>query len=236
MRYVRDKTGRFPNRPHYDPRELDQECEEAITDFMKKSCGGFSLPIPTDVLTSLIERDAEDLDLYADLTTEGSDVEGVTNFYPGKRPCVRIAALLSEQRSENRLRTTLTHEWGHVRFHDFLWQAEALNPSMHAQLAAQPCPKCKRDRIFGAPEVDWMEWQAGYVCGAVLMPVSQIRAVVETFCDARNLYTPLVQNSTAATALIGVVVNTFSVSGDAARVRLSKLGYLNATDLGPTLF
>ena len=236
MKYVRDRTGRFPQRPHYETRELDDECERAIADFMKDFCGGFTLPIPTDALTKLIERDAADLDLYADLSVEGSEVEGVTDFYPGKRPRVRIAASLSEQNSENRLRTTLTHEWGHVRFHDFLWQIEAHNPSMHARLAAQPCPKCKRDRIFGAPEVDWMEWQAGYVCGSVLMPLSQLRAVVGTFCDARNLYTPLVENSASATALIGLVVKTFAVSGDAARVRLLKLGFLTAADLGPTLF
>jgi hypothetical protein len=236
MKYVRDRTGRFPQRPHYLPRELDEECERTITNFMKESCGGFSLPIPTDTLTKLIERDAEDLDLYADLSVEGPDVQGVTNFYPGKLPRVRIAASLSEQTSENRLRTTLTHEWGHVRFHDALWQMEAHNPSMHAQLTAQPSPICKRDRIFGAPEVDWMEWQAGYVCGSVLMPLTHVQAVVGTFCDARDLYTPLMETSAATTALIGLIVKTFSVSGEAARVRLSKLGFLARTDLGPTLF
>ncbi len=236
MKYVRDRTGRFPQRPHYEARELDEECERTIKNFMKESCGGFALPIPTDTITKLIERDTADLDLYADLTGEGSEVEGVTDFYPGQRPRVRIAATLSEQSSENRLRTTLTHEWGHVQFHDFLWQIEAHNPSMHAQLSAQPCPKCKRDRIFGAPEVDWMEWQAGYVCGAVLMPLSQVRAVVGTFCDARNLYTPLLENSASATALISIVVKTFAVSGDAARIRLLKLGFLAVTDLGPPLF
>ena len=30
--------------------------------------------------------------------------------------------------------------------------------------------KCKRDNIVGASETDWMEWQAGYVCGAILIP------------------------------------------------------------------
>ncbi|HWB05174.1 MAG TPA: hypothetical protein VG796_19235 [Verrucomicrobiales bacterium] len=203
---------------------------------MKQFCGGFSLPISTDVLTKLIERDSSDLDLYADLSVEGPDVEGVTDFYPGKRPRVRIAASLSEHRSENRLRTTLTHEWGHVWFHDSLWQVEIRNPSMHAQIAAQPSPKCKRDRIFSAPDVDWMEWQAGYACGAVLMPLSHIRTAVKIFCDERGLYSPLMEASAPAITLIDIVVKTFAVSRDAARVRLSKLGFLTATDLGPTLF
>jgi hypothetical protein len=49
---------------------------------MKESCGGFVLPIPTEALTKLIERDTADLDRYADLTSEGTDVHGLTNFYP----------------------------------------------------------------------------------------------------------------------------------------------------------
>jgi hypothetical protein len=236
MRYIRDKSGRFPQRPHYDARELDTECEREITDFMKKSCGGFKLPIPTDALTRLIERDAADLDLYADLSKEGADVQGVTDFFPGKAPRVRIAASLSDQKSENRLRTTLTHEWGHVKYHDFLWQMEAQNPSMHAQLAGQPSPKCKRDRIFGAPEVDWMEWQAGYVCGSVLMPLTHVQAVVRTFCEDKKLFSPLLLGSSAGFSLIGAVSETFEVSTEAAQVRLTKLGYLSSVDMGASLF
>jgi hypothetical protein len=236
MKYVRDLSRRFPRRPHYELRELDEECEKAITSLMNNVCRGFTLPIPTDALTKLIEQDAGDLDMYADLSREGPDVEGVTDFFPGKAPRVRISASLSEQRTENRLRTTLTHEWGHVKFHDFLWQLDASNPSMHAQLSGQPSPKCKRDRIIGAPDVDWMEWQAGYVCGSVLMPLSHIRSLVGKFCDERGLYSPLVEGSSPASALISVVVEGFSVSADAARVRLHKLGFLSHSDPGPTLF
>ena len=63
MRYVRDTTGRFPERPHYEPGELDGECEAVIVSFMRERCGQVVYPAPTDVLTRLIERDAEDLDL-----------------------------------------------------------------------------------------------------------------------------------------------------------------------------
>jgi hypothetical protein len=235
MRYVRDRTGRFPQRPHYDSRELDQECERIITQFMKESCGGFVLPIPTEVLTKLIERDAADLDLFADLVSEGPDVQGVTNFYPARRPEVRIAAELSESASENRLRTTLTHEYGHVKFHDFLWQIEAQNPTMHEHLARQPSPKCKRDKILGASEVDWMEWQAGYVSGSLLMPLSHVNAMVGNFCDSQRLFAPLLTHSVAANALIKLAATAFGVSQDAARVRLSQLHFLGERDLGPSL-
>jgi len=202
---------------------------------MNESCGGFVLPIPTEALTKLIERDAADLDLYADLSSEGTNVQGLTNFYPARRPQVRIAAVLSELSSENRLRTTLTHEYGHVKFHDFLWQVEAHNPTMHEQLSRQPSPKCKRDKIVGASEVDWMEWQAGYASGSLLMPLSHVKAVVGTFCETHKLFAPIVVNSSAAHALMKVMVAAFRVSTDAARVRLLKVGFLSERDLGPTL-
>src|SRR2546426_560360 len=113
MILVPDKTGRFSERPHYDARELDEECERIVSDFMRKKYGKVVYPIPTDGLTLLIERDAADLDLGADLSAEGSEVHGVTEFFPGTKPSVRIARELSDNHSENRLRTTLTHEYGH---------------------------------------------------------------------------------------------------------------------------
>jgi len=103
MRWVRDTTGRFPRRPHYEQHELDAACDELV--------GARAEPkLSTDALMVLIERHAADLDLYADLSAEGADVEAVTDFVPGERPRVRISARLSESpRREHRLRTTLAH-------------------------------------------------------------------------------------------------------------------------------
>lgn len=120
MKWVKDKTGRFPQRPHYLPEEIDDECERVIRDFLTKKYGKVEFPIKTDDLTILIEQNA-DLDSYADLSGEPGDVEGVTEFTPGQRPVVRIANALSATNMENRLRTTLTHEWGHAHFHQFVF-------------------------------------------------------------------------------------------------------------------
>jgi hypothetical protein len=54
--------------------------------------------VPTEALTILIERDAADLDLYADLSGEGADVQGVTELAAGARPSVKIARELTLQR------------------------------------------------------------------------------------------------------------------------------------------
>lgn len=122
VRYVEDKTGRFKQRPHYTPKELDRECEKLVCDYLRDKHNKIEFPVDTEDLKSLIERDAHELDCYADLTLYGNDVEGVTEFRPGKKPIVRISAKLTEDvRYENRLRTTLTHEYGHVHFHSYLF-------------------------------------------------------------------------------------------------------------------
>lgn len=65
VKYVPDRTGRFSQRPHYEPNELDRECENIINGFLRDLYGEARFPVTTDDLTKLIERDADDLDLYA---------------------------------------------------------------------------------------------------------------------------------------------------------------------------
>ena len=91
--------------------------------FMERRSGGFRLPIPTDELTiRLIEEEADDLDLYAQLP---DGVEGLTDFFADRRPKVRIAeSLYHRTRSDHRLRTTLAHEFGHVNLHAPLWRRD----------------------------------------------------------------------------------------------------------------
>ena len=237
MKYVPDKTGRFQRRPHYDPRELDDECELIMNEFLSAKHGAVKFPISTNDLTCLIERDAADLDLYADLSVEGPEVQGVTDFYPKGKPRVRIARELSEGSSrENRLRTTLTHEYGHVKFHDYVWKLD-LNPAdMLKEVPSNVSPKCKRNALLDAPITDWMEWQAGYVSGALLMPISAVQDLFREYSEPRNMFAPLVTDSDHGTALRRLVVERFKVSDDAARVRLLKLKLLSDRDLGPTLF
>jgi hypothetical protein len=95
MKWVKDRTGRFASRPHYLPAELDEECEQLVTSFLKMRYGTASYPITTDDLTVLVESLTESLDLYADLASEDGEVEGVTDFIPHRRPKVRISKTLT---------------------------------------------------------------------------------------------------------------------------------------------
>ena len=266
MKWVNDTSGRFRIRPYYAQEELDAECERIVTGFMEVKYGRLSFPLSTDDLAVLVERDTSDLDLYADLYCEGDDVEGLTDYFPRKKPTVRIARQLAlDDSKDRRLRTTLAHEYGHVRFHAFLWEEtlpktpeKSLAEKLSAQrqryervksgmkmrslqggrrlsFSASPRPpgqrdsigpRCRRNCIFDAPVFDWMEWQASYVCGAVLMPMSPLRDLVKTNVRKWDDSTWLPVNPVHADELVSQVADVFAVSPDAARVRLSRLGIL----------
>ena len=235
--YVPDRTRRFRQRPHFEPEELDSECENIICGFLKEIYGEVKFPVSTDNLTRLIERESDDLDLYADLTEFGPNVEGVTEFRLGKKPRVKISAVLSnDERRENRLRTTLTHEYGHVHFHTYLWEIELPQRDLLAKVTNANKHICKRDTILNAERSDWMEWQAGYVCGALLMPASHVRRLVGEYQEAHGLFGIIGHAGKHGQALISMMQTVFQVSADAAKVRLFKLGALGETDAGSSLF
>lgn len=235
--FVRDQTGRFLQRPFFKPEELDRECESIISEFLKELHGDALYPVETEDLKSLIERDAEDLDIYADLSIYGAEVEGVTEFRRGRKPSVKIASLLTEDaRRENRLRTTLTHEYGHVRFHGYLFDVEPPAPDLLHQQPNRDRIICKRDSMIDAAQSDWMEWQAGYICGAMLMPKTALATVCRTFAEKHGLYGAISLQTVYGAALITSVTAAFRVSGDAARVRLLKLGLVTEAAANGSLF
>lgn len=226
VRWVPDRTGRFRQRPHYEPAELDRELGAVVVGFLLERYGKVAFPISTEDLTVLIERDAV-LDLYADLSREGADVEGVT-YFGAKRPVVRIASRLStEPRMRNRFRTTLTHEFTHVRLHSFLFPFAATAPGT-AEASAGDGPRCRRETILSPASTDWMEWQAAYGCGALLMPAAAVHRLVGSLHLGSR---PLVAIGRDANEAIRAVMETFLVSEDAARVRLFKLDALRAAEV-----
>lgn len=227
MRWIRDATGRFAQRPHFETDELDAECEQLVTESLKKRHGKVTFPISNDDLEVLVEEHSSDLDLYADLRDHGNDVEGVTVFERDARPKVLIARHLSEQPwSHHRLRTTLTHELGHAHFHNLLYQVAEQPELFSMGGGTRSQPKCHRDHMHTLSTVDWMEWQAGYACGAFLIPRSPALSVVRRVRDTNAWENTPNENSAVGQALIAEVAGEFDTSKDASRVRLIQLGYL----------
>lgn len=237
VKMIPDNKGRFPRRPFYDARELDNECEQLIRDLLLTRKRKIEYPVSTEDLTVLIEMHDAELDSYADLSSYGADVEGVTEFFPAREPKVSISKRISaDDRRENRFRTTLTHEFGHVKFHGHLWAekfatGDMLEHGINANKAIS-----KRDNILDAPQSDWMEWQAGYISGALLMPVTPIRRLVSDYCGPRELHGDIHVSSEHAIRLIQMVMEQFAVSEEAARIRLLKLSLITSTHGQPSLF
>lgn len=226
MKWVPDKTGRFARRPHFQPEEIDAQCERLVQKFLSKKYGKVEFPIRTEDLTVLIEERA-DLDSCADLSHEEGDVEGVTEFKPGQRPLVCISNSLNEPRMENRLRTTLTHEFGHVYFHQFMFETLPKSGLLFPAAETAHTNKCNRASIDAPAETDWMEWQAGYACGAILMPADALQETVQAFRTKKGLsFGYLTVMSNDGQQLIELVTSAFQTSKDAARVRLLKKGAL----------
>lgn len=231
MKMVADRTGRFAERPYYDAAELDRDCECLVSEFLN-SRPRRSLPLQTDELTILIEQAGASLDSCVDLSSYGPDVDGMTAFPRGRDPEVSISERLSAPNRENRLRSTLAHEYGHVRYHRPLWESKYRSGLFGDGDADRII--CKQDTILGPDGLDWMEWQAGYVSGAILMPAGAMRRLVSDICALRDWHSAVPLTSANAAVLIAAVSARFLVSEEAARVRLLKLGLLAAhTDQFP---
>ena len=228
MRWTKDPTGRFPERPYYPREDLDSLSEEWIVGFLVERYGKAEFPVSTEDLTVMIECDTSDLDQYADLSGEGEvgeEVQGLTLFFPDRKPVVKIAQeLAGSGRGEHRLRTTLTHEFAHVKLHARLWPFD--QPRLFPDAEESPGPRCKRPGAIPGFGTDWMEWQAGYVSGAVLMPVTRLQRLVGMTFDAWGAFGSVPTASVKGADLIAGVAGQFGVSNDAARVRLAQLGYL----------
>jgi Zn-dependent peptidase ImmA (M78 family) len=214
---------------------MDYECERIVTEFLQAKYGKIIFPISTNDMTVLIERDTSSLDLYVDFSAEDEEIQGATDFFINNKPAVSISEQLSSaNRVENRLRTTLTHEYGHVRFHDFLYrrllQAQPLNSF------SIKGPRCKRSSILNAAKTDWLEWQAGYASGALLMPITHLKGITHASLREWGLYNAVSTTSDESQKLVEHVANAFSVSFEAAKVRLSQLGYLSTASQTTPLF
>lgn len=233
MRSIRDTVHGFPERPHYEPFELDTMFERDVTAFLKNKYAVADFPITTDDITTLIEQQVSDLDQYADLTAYGAGVEGMTEFVCGKKPIVRISETV--HRHENRLRTTLTHEYGHVVLHSYLFAIAERQLKLGANQKANAI-YCYRDNMLPAGKTDWMEWQAGYASGAALMPKSFVTKIVGGVQQSVGIYGAVAPGTKNSNALISGVVEAFQVSREAAEVRLKVLRFIGVEQATGSLF
>ncbi len=210
-------------RPLYFTREqLDDLCEKIIFDFCMERYGQELNPVPTEALLQLLEQHAHDVDQLAELP---ESVHGVTHYYWDRKPDVQIAAELTRQHwRETRRRSTITHECSHAIQHAPLWRE--LGPENPGDgPVAQSC-RCQYTDDSHDQWDDWMEWQARYMSGALLMPKSRVCRLAEKLARDKGLKLPLEAGSPSSVYLVEHVVIAFHVSRDTATVRLKQLGLI----------
>ena len=236
MNWVLDNTGRFRLRPFYESGEIDSACDTLITEFLQKKYGCAEMPLRTPDLEMLLELHTSDFDPYADLNSEGEDIEGVTYFVENDLPAVKISERLSKYHwQENRRRTTLAHELGHVVFQSELINKNKTQNEEKDASSFQPI-RCNRQNISAAKKGDWLEWQAYYASGAYLMPLFFMRNLGEQIFNLLKLNGPFLLSSSPGHGFVDRVTRSCQVSAAAATVRLIQLGYLTRNEAIATIY
>lgn len=127
---------------------------------------------------------------------------------------------LLESNQEHRYRFTAGHESGHLVFHtgffsydpDQLTLFDTPEPAMIKCRVDGKMTKCSDYRL--ATDHDFMEWQANYFSGAILMPKRAVYALASEIQGTERYRT---------WNLITAAAETFNVSPEAAKNRLSSL-------------
>lgn len=224
MKEFRTKEGRFPLRLHYETREIDEICLDALK--QAKLLPSEPEPIKIDLFLEKYFGVVVD---YRDL---GKGIMGSTIFNSKGAVTGFIIAPWIEKDgtpiAERRVRSTLAHEGGHGLLHSKLFIADqtadlfARNSEGHRSQNFL----CRSSDISpGAtaiPRYDgqWWEWQANRAIGGLLLPRPTVRMLVtphlkETACG----YTLL---ESVRRDVEKEVASTFDVNPVVARIRLQE--------------
>lgn len=175
------------------------------------------------------------LNQYAELD---ASVLGLTEFFEGKPPRISInkdltGAAVDDEDSplgiRGRWRATLAHEAAHVLLHRSLYEFAVGNLSLFATNSNPPATKqlhrcLKRDLSFRVVP-DWREVQANQGMAALLMPKSLFSKVVRKEIESSYPGQDKIPSEDDE-RVAKRIAPLFEVSKQAARIRLSTLGFV----------
>ena len=239
------KASNGERRVWYDPHEIEAMMVDKLTQAgLLPRCDQEDLSVDVEKFVELSL--GLPLDQHADLD---ATVLGVTDFVPGKTPKISInrdltgSALDDEDATPGlvgRWRATVAHETCHVLLHRLLFEIDdrqrSLFVSSECAAAPQRLLRClKRDVGFGRHVSDWKEVQANIGMGALLMPKPVFLAAIDegrVFLGVADR--PIASGSAMHEKLTAILAPRFTVSKQAARIRLESLGIVHPADQ-PTL-
>ena len=184
MRTYRPKTGPFETRPHYQPREIDRICLDALT------ASGMLPETPQAIrIDRFVEKHFKVSPRYEKLP---DGVLGFTGFGSAGVKEIVITTALDEEGgrvSERRIRTTLAHEAGHGLLHTHLFALGEKPTSLFQDGHDRPEILCRDEHVRsqdGRYDGRWWEYQANRAIGGLLMPRGLVVTAVSPFCEQQG--------------------------------------------------
>jgi hypothetical protein len=97
MKLLRASLGRPIPRLYFKVEEWTSSASRSSGNSWIAIRTAFRLPVPTDDIIRMIEKEADDLDMYTDLPEE---LDGYTDFFSDRKPRVLTAKRFSDPRYE----------------------------------------------------------------------------------------------------------------------------------------
>jgi Zn-dependent peptidase ImmA (M78 family) len=221
-RWLSDPTRRFSLRPVFRSEDLNSSIEEFVSNFLGRRNRTHRYPVLDDDLERLVDGLTSDFDSSCDLRFVGDDVEGATRFWFDRKPAIMIDSRLIAANMARRRRMTIAHELGHVLLHRQLFERSASGMmELFPDLEDRAPVYCFRHGIDLGP--NWMEWQASYVAGLILMPSREVIERATAIAREKGIAYPFSANDDETDQLIMILSSEFEISQEATRVRLLQL-------------
>lgn len=222
MRNYRTENGPFPERPHYEPQEIDRICLDAL----RKTQLLPNAPQPTRI-DRFVEKHFG-VEVAYERLPDG--ILGYTEFGSDGVNSIIVTSALDDEGgdvAERRIRTTLAHEAGHGLLHMHLFGLNQHQIAMFDRDDQPPKVMCRdvQGATPGAAAYDgrWWEWQANQAIGALLLPKPLVRQAIEGCCvTTPGLALPTIPEG-RRTEAEQAISDTFDVNRVVARLRLNQL-------------
>ena len=186
-------------------------------------------------LLELAERVQKDLGVAFDFSTplgldgRGHRILGAYYFAPKLAIFIDLS-LLADYGARPRFRFTLAHELGHLSLHRKLTlDFESLDATAAAILDGRKDLRLGRRTLTTSR--DWLEWQANYFAGSLLMPRSTLvpelkrqQTALEIRRPGRIYVDDQRDNKHAYKNVVDLLCATYQTSRTSTRIRLEQLG------------
>ncbi len=140
--------------------------------------------------------------------------------------------------SVSRSRFTLMHECAHHILHrDYFHQLKQEGRDCGVAYSLQKKDDIQEETIKPQKEwteLDWLEWQANYLAGALLMPSHRVRNLLEDSVllpEYRDSVRAKQSEDSAFKYMVWRLAGAFRVSPVTARIRLDQTGFIRLPDL-----